>query len=461
MSDFPSGKFGRGGRFAKAGLKVGTNYAKYHLNKLVAKDGDEGRKKRLNEKNAAAIYNEFTRLRGTALKIAQSMSMDYSGLLPDEYITMMSQAQYRVPPINRTLIRRIIKNELGKYPEELFESFNPEALAAASLGQVHQGVLKTGEKVAVKIQYPNIRETISSDLSMARMLFSRIVKGDISEYMAEIKSKLLEETDYLHEGRQIEFFAERYTSDHLITPRWHPDYSTDKVLTMRFVEGQHLEEFLEQNPDQEERDYFGQLMWDFFHDQINEAHTIHADAHPGNFLFTPDKKLGVVDFGCTKTFPRDFFFYYMYAVPAHLNDNEPELRELFHRLEILDYKRDSLQENNERNFDFFRNFGRAFTKPYTRDLFDFDNADFQEEIARFIREATAFEEPLGSRHFIYASRVHLGLYTMLMRLGAHIDTRRSKAIIDRYIQSESPHFREEKDDLVLFQSTSVTPDVSG
>ena len=456
MSDFPSNKFDRGRHFARAGLKVGTNYAKYHLNKLVNKNTNGEEKSQLNEKNAQAIYNEFTQLRGTALKIAQSLSMDYNGLLPDEYIDVMSQAQYRVPPINRALVRSIMKNELGQYPEKLFESFNLDAVAAASIGQVHQGMLQDGQKVAVKIQYPHIRNTISSDLSMAHAIFKRMVKGDISQYFDEVANKLMEETDYLHEGQEIEFYAKRYTSDHLITPRWFKDLSTDKILTMTFVEGQHLEEFLATNPSQEKRDFFGQLLWNFFHDQINESHTIHADAHPGNFLFTPDDKLGVLDFGCVKQFPRDFFFYYMYALPAHLNNDKAELTELFNKLEILGVGKQA-KENDDLNFDFFRNFGRAFTKPYRFDQFDFGDTTFKEEISYYIKKATSFDEPVGSRHFVYASRVHLGLYTMLMKLRATVDTRRSREIIDGYIKSEKDHFIGEDEDLGQFQMSQMPP----
>jgi len=450
MSDFPSNKFNRGRHFARAGLKVGTNYAKYHLNKLINKETDGKEKNQLNEKNAKAIYNEFTRLRGTALKIAQSLSMDYSGLLPDEYIDVMSQAQYRVPPINKALVRSIIKKELGKYPEQLFKSFDMDAIAAASIGQVHQAILQNDDKVAIKIQYPHIRETISSDLSMARAIFKRMVKGDIDQYFDEIGEKLIEETDYLHEGNEIEFYAKRYTSDHLITPRWYRDLSTDKILTMSFVEGQHLEEFLKTDPSQEERDHFGQLLWDFFHDQINDSHTIHADAHPGNFLYTPEHNLGVLDFGCVKKFPRDFFFYYMYALPAHLNNDVEELKKLFHKLEILGYGEHSRQ-NDEENFEFFRNFGWTFTKPYRHDIFDFGESGFKDEITYYIKGASVFEEPVGSRHFVYASRVHLGLYTMLMKLRARIDTTKSREIIDNYIESERTHFTAEKKMLVQNQ----------
>src|SRR6056297_2210918 len=165
--DFPSSKFDRGKIFAKTGLKVGTNYAKRYLKKSVGKKETEEEGRQFHTENARQVFNEFTKLRGTALKISQSLSMD-EGMLPDEFAEVMSEAQYSVPPINKALARSIIKKELGDYPEQLFAEFDSKALAAASIGQVHQARLDDGRKVAVKIQYPNVRNTIHSDMAMAK-----------------------------------------------------------------------------------------------------------------------------------------------------------------------------------------------------------------------------------------------------------------------------------------------------
>ncbi|MDC0979527.1 AarF/UbiB family protein, partial [Balneolaceae bacterium] len=159
MSDFPSSKFERGRIIAKTGLKVGTNYAQRYLKKRIT--GKEESAKEFHSENAREVFKEFTKLRGTALKIAQGMSMD-QGFLPEEFAEVMTQAQYSVPPINKALVRAIIKRELGEYPEQIFAHFEADAFAAASIGQVHKAELKDGRKVAIKIQYPNVRETIDS-----------------------------------------------------------------------------------------------------------------------------------------------------------------------------------------------------------------------------------------------------------------------------------------------------------
>lgn len=175
MSDFPSSKFERSKIIAKTGIKVGSNYAQRYLKKKVL--GKEENAKDFHKSNANEVFKEFTKLRGTALKIAQGMSMD-NGFLPEEFADVMSQAQYSVPPINKALVRTIIKKELGDYPEKIFAKFDAQAFAAASIGQVHKAELKDGRKVAVKIQYPNVRETISSDMAVAKSLAKRLIKRE-------------------------------------------------------------------------------------------------------------------------------------------------------------------------------------------------------------------------------------------------------------------------------------------
>ncbi|MEX2478611.1 MAG: AarF/ABC1/UbiB kinase family protein [Gracilimonas sp.] len=426
--DFPSSKFERGSRIAKTGIKVGTNYAKRYLKKKTGKtngdsDGD------FHSENAKEVFKEFTKLRGTALKIAQGMSMD-QGFLPEEFAEVMTQAQYSVPPINKALVRSIIKKELGAYPEQLFSSFESEAFAAASIGQVHKAELKYGQKVAIKIQYPNVRETIGSDLGLAKILVKRIVKkgSDIDPYFDEVKETLLEETDYINEGKQIDLFRERFGGLNIVIPEWVEEYSTDKVLCMTYLEGRHLNEFLKEDPDQETRDHFGQLLWDFFHQQIQDMDYVHADTHPGNFLFTYDGKLGVIDFGCVKKFPEAFFMDYLRLLPTHLHDDEEAIRDLYEKLNVIITDSDN-PDKEEEYFNFARNYGMTFAEPYKYEVFDFGDEEYRNTIKYFTKDAPIGNEPRGSQHFLYTTRVHLGLYNLLMKMGAYINTTKSKEIL--------------------------------
>lgn len=433
MSDFPSSALHRSGIIAKTGLKVGASYAGQHLKDILNGKTDVEARKSLNKKNAERMFKDFSRLRGTALKLAQTMSLD-NALIPEEMAEVMAQAQYSVPPINKALVSTLVKRELGKYPEEIFAKFEPEAIAAASIGQVHRAWLHDGTAVAVKIQYPNMRDTIQTDMGIARLFMDRIIGKEKAEmYIEEVRLKLLEETDYLNEGANLMHYHEKFTGAKFVTPQWLPEYSTSKVLTMTFLEGRHMNEFLGSNPSQEEKNHFGQHFWDFFHDQIDFSYTVYADAHPGNFLFMPDGRLGILDFGCVKVSPPDFFNNYIRLFDVHMADDLAHIRNVYTALEMVDPNQS--RSDDEAFVAFARAFGNLFLTPYRQDVFDFGIADFSKDVARYGREATAFTEPRGSRHFIFVTRLHVGLYRILMQLGAQVTTSESRAILASYLKT--------------------------
>lgn len=427
--DFPASKFDRGKIFAKTGLKVGANYARYLKNRVTDRSGDKhAQKEALNTKNAKDIYAELTKLRGTALKLAQSMSMD-TGVLPDEFMDVMAQAQYKVPPMNQALVRKRIRDGLGQFPEMLFDTFQGEAIAAASIGQVHRATLSDGRDVAVKVQYPNIRNTIESDLGVARQLFKRLVSGPyLDDYFEEIRSMLMLETDYENEAQNIDFFADQYDHDFVVTPRAVHEYTSETVLTMTFVEGQHMEEFLAGQPGSERRNHFGQLLWDFVHEQIAANHcTLHADAHPGNFLFREDGRLGVIDFGCVKRFPQDFRDDMIRLWNARINDDEDGIHDLLRKLDIL--HSDMNAATRARVTSFFDRFGRLIVRPYRSDTFDFGEEAFFTELKACFKEGSQLRETSGSHHFIFINKVLVGLFSLMSQLKPTLDTRRSRQLL--------------------------------
>lgn len=432
--DFPSSRFERGRSIAKTGFKIGTNYAKYHMKEAMGRKSTPEDRSELNRSNAGELFKEFSKLRGTALKLAQGMSLD-NAILPEEFADVLTQAQYGVPPINRVLVRNIIKKQLGDWPEHIFQEFEPEACAAASLGQVHKAVLKDGTPVAVKVQYPNVRDTISSDLSMAKLIFRQIVSGQkADEYFAEVGDKLMEETDYELEGRQISDFRAKYDDGEIAVPDWYPEFSTRTVLTMQWLEGRHLGDFLKENPTQEQRNHYGQLLWDFFHKQINDSFTVHADAHPGNYSFMQDGRLGVLDFGCVKVCPKDFFMDYMRLFLAHRKQDDATMKQLYKRLEII-ADPENMDAADEQFFEYSMRLGKIFVSPYDHDTFDFGAPEFSKKFSALAREATKFREPRGSRHFIYVARAHLGMYQMLMKMGAQVDIRPGRERLEDFLSN--------------------------
>lgn len=431
--NFPASKLERSTIFAKTGLKVGKNYAKYLADRVTGGDAEE-QKRALNTQNAKDLFREFTHLRGTALKLAQSMSMD-TGMMPDEFMEVMAEAQYDVPPMNKALVRKRIQDALGRFPTLLFDEFDLEAMAAASIGQVHRARLADGRDVAVKVQYPNVQETIQSDLTVARTLFQRLVRGgDIDEHFEEVRARLEEETDYLNEAANIDFFAEQYTRDGIVTPKAVDEYTTETILTMTYVEGRHLDTFLDEDPDQATRDHFGQLLWDFLHRQVaSDQRTLHADAHPGNFLFRDDDQLGVIDFGCVKTFPKAFRDDMLRLYRARMAHDEDEIDRLLHRLDILhDDLSASMREEIRR---FFDRYGSLLVEPYRQKHFDFGAPDFRERLHDCFQEASRLREVVGSPHFIFLNKALVGLLNLLTQLQPRIDTTESLSLLNEKLDA--------------------------
>jgi len=433
--DFPASKLERSKIFAKTGLEVGKNYAQYLADRVTGRGGDaDQRKSDLNTQNAEALFREFTRLRGTALKLAQSMSMD-TGMMPDEFMEVMAEAQYSVPPMNKALVRKRIRDGLGQFPELIFDAFEPEAMAAASIGQVHRATLSDGHDVVIKVQYPNVRETIESDLSVARTLFKRLVSGgNVDEHFEELRARLREETDYLNEAQNIDYFAEEFHRDGIVTPRSVPEHTTETVLTMTHVEGRHLDAFLDDDPDQATRDQYGQLLWDFLHEQVaGNQRTLHADTHPGNFLFRDDGTLGVIDFGCVKTLPQAFRDDMLRLYRARMAHDEAQIDHLLHELDIL---HDGLSASvRDEIRQFFDRYGLLIVEPYREPQFDFGDADFRKRLHECFQQASQLREVAGSPHFIFLNKALVGLLNLLTKLQPTIDTTYSLSLLNDELEA--------------------------
>ena len=191
----PTSKIQRATKLIQTGAKVGVNYMKYYGEKLIT--SEEKAKENLNESNAEDIYNGLKTMKGSALKVAQMLSMEKS-ILPRAYVEKFSLAQFSVPPLSAPLVVKSFKKYFGKHPAQIFDQFNLTSVNAASIGQVHKAE-HNGEKLAVKIQYPGIAESISSDLALVKPIAMKMfnIKGENSErYFKEVEEKLTEETYY-------------------------------------------------------------------------------------------------------------------------------------------------------------------------------------------------------------------------------------------------------------------------
>ena len=303
--NIPISKLGRTSKLVKTGAKLGVNYLKYYGDKFV--NTEETARERLDENNANDIYDSLKTMKGSALKMAQMMSMERS-IMPKAYVDKFSLSHFSVPPLSGPLVLRTFKKSFGKLPLQLFDSFDNEAVNAASIGQVHLAE-KEGKKLAVKIQYPGVARSIKSDLAIVKPIAMKMFKlsGEHAEtYFKEVESKLVEETNYTLELAQSEEVSKLCQHlPNLKFPKYYPEFSSSEIITMDWMQGVHLSEFIKKNGNQDAANLVGQTLWDFYMYQIHVLRNVHADPHPGNFLVSSDFEVIALDFGCMKRIPED------------------------------------------------------------------------------------------------------------------------------------------------------------
>lgn len=422
QNSIPTSKVQRSAKFVKTGLKVGGNYIKHYSKKLFNPDMD---KSELNEDNASDIYESLSELKGSALKVAQMLSMD-KNLLPQAYTDKFSQSQYNAPPLSGPLIVQTFKKYFGKSPEKIFDKFNVRSSNAASIGQVHQAELN-GKKLAIKIQYPGVGDSISSDLKLVKPFAFRMLgmsEKELDIYMNEVEERLLEETDYeLEVRRSIEFSTACIGLDNVVFPKYYPELSSKRIITMDWLEGKHLREFLKTHPSQALRNRIGQALWDFYNFQQHELRAVHADPHPGNFMITPEGKLGIIDFGCIKEMPEDFYYPFFSLTSSNLMENKEETMKAFRLLDMI-HPNDTPAQI-EFYYRMYKQMIGLFAKPYITDHFDFGQSAFFDELYGFgekVSKMPEFKQARGVKHFIYVNRTNFGLYNILHELKAEVKT---------------------------------------
>ncbi|MFT4752724.1 MAG: putative unusual protein kinase regulating ubiquinone biosynthesis (AarF/ABC1/UbiB family) [Salibacteraceae bacterium] len=418
----PITKIQRASKLVVTGAKVGVNYVKYYKDKIVS--DQETAQRNLDTNNANDIYDGLKNLKGSALKMAQMLSMDKS-VLPQAYVEKFSLSQFSVPPLSPALVVKTFKKYFGKSPGEIFDKFDSSAIQAASIGQVHKATLKSKD-LAVKIQYPGVADSIKSDLAMvkpiAMSMFNIPSKGS-EKYFKEVENKLMEETDYLMEIEQsISISKACEKLPNLLFPKYYPELSSNRIITMDWMSGRHLSDFTKANDDKDSGQLVGQTLWDFYMYQFHYLKKVHADPHPGNFLVSESNELIALDFGCMKDIPENFYTPYFELASSKVFENKDVFHEKLLQLEMLK-STDSVSET-EMFTEMFYEMLKLFTRPLSGDYFDFSDATFFDEIAqlgeKFSKNTELFKADAsrGSEHFIYMNRTFFGLYNLMFDLKA-------------------------------------------
>jgi len=417
LDSIPTSKIQRASKLIQTGAKVGVNYLKYYGDKLTKTE--EEAKESLNLSNAEDIYDGLKQMKGSALKVAQMLSMEKS-ILPRAYVEKFSLSQFSVPPLSAPLVLKTFKKYFGKNPNEIFDTFNLESINAASIGQVHQAELN-GKKLAVKIQYPGVADSISSDLALVKPIAIKMfnIKGkDSDKYFKEVEYKLIEETDYINEVKQSKEVVQACKHlPNLLFPNYYEEWSSERIITMDWMTGKHLSEFTAVNNNQELANTIGQGLWDFYMYQMHTIKKVHADPHPGNFLVSDEGKLIVLDFGCMKEVPDDFYVPYFDLAKKENINNPVFFEEKLYELEIL--KPEDTKEEKIFFSKLFHEMLSLFTQPFHNETFDFSDETFFGKIAELGERYSKSTEirnmngNRGSKHFIYINRTFFGLYNLM------------------------------------------------
>ena len=370
----------------------------------------------LHRKNAERIYNLCVEMRGGLIKIGQFAST-YMNILPPVYAEYLSLLQDKVPPFPFEAIARRIETELGRPIADVFAGIDPEPLAAASIAQVHAAELLDGTTVVVKVQTPDIEQTVEIDLTAFTIvadimndLFPQLGLSGISRALAEA---VREELDYGRELENIRDFRKQLVDNPcLAVPEVYPQASTRRLLTMERLTGQGLIPFLE-TASPERRNRFLGLIAKSFCAQIVSHGFFHADPHPGNIIVLADDRLGLIDFGCVERFSPEIYALYARMIAAILSRNVDEMTRLF---SDMGFAGDTEQTETLRQMA--TDFMELLMLSPDQNLAD---ADLSQKISRALELLRKYPSVRVPRHFVLLGRTLLTLGGIMMRYNPDIN----------------------------------------
>jgi predicted unusual protein kinase regulating ubiquinone biosynthesis (AarF/ABC1/UbiB family) len=412
----------RGMAALRLAARGGARYAS-NAPRLFARAGEHRQQLRndLALQTAEDVAATLGTMKGVLMKLGQMASYVDDGLSPAARRTL-SRLQDSVPPMSADLAAQVVAEELGSPPEQVFATWDPQPIAAASIGQVHRAITRDGRAVAVKVQYPGIAETIAADLGnvglLRRMLKITAPSQDVDALIAELRERVTEELDYRSEARNQQLFADFYDGHPTIAvPRIVPELSTRRVVTSDLADGARFAELA--GWPQAERDLAAETIYRFVFRSLYEAHAFNGDPHPGNYLFHGGGRVTFLDFGLVKYFT-DEEMRPLAAMVKHLCvDDDPEgFRRAMVQAGFLvpdtPVPTPVVVEHMAVFYDTVREPGpRTMTGEYA---------------SAVIRRFFDFRSPLAPyaripRSYVILQRINLGLFALLGELSATADWR--------------------------------------
>ncbi len=406
-----------GGRIARYGRVSGT------MAGLAAKLAGEkflGLKIERNE-HAEKLVLALGNLKGPLMKVGQILST-IPEALPKEYAQEFQQLQSNAPPMGWPFVRRRMKTELGANWESKFKSFEREAAAAASLGQVHRATSLDGEKLACKLQYPDMSSAIDADLNQLKIIFSIYEKYDkaikTGEIHTELAQRLREELDYKLEAKHAKLYSHMLRNEkHVHVPKIIDDLSTDRLLTSSWMEGTRIMDFIDK--DTETRNTLAMNMFRAWYVPLYNYGVIHGDPHLGNYTVRDDLSINLMDFGCVRVFPVEFIGGVIDLYNALKNDDFDLSAHAYETWGFKDLSKEQVETLNIwAHFlygpvleDKIRPIGEVTNGIYGRDT--------AEKVHKKLKElGNGVQIP---REFVFMDRAALGLGSLFLHLKAEIN----------------------------------------
>lgn len=430
MSEIPEGSVARGAKIAKLPISAAGRFTLGLGQRLIGRDREDVSAE-IGQKTAEQVFQVLGTLKGGAMKFGQALSV-YEAAIPEEYAAPYREAltklQNAAPPMAISAVHTMLAQQLGSGWRQHFQDFDDEAIAAASIGQVHRGIWKDGSPVAVKIQYPGAAAALKTDLDqLARIapLLGVLAPGiDMRPLISELRERVLDELDYRLEADNQRAFAAAFAHDpDFVIPRVYA--SSPKVLVSAWVDGVGLSRIIADGT-ADQRDTAGAQLALLHFAAPERVGLLHADPHPGNYLVTDDGRLGVVDFGSVAKLPDGSPPVIGMVARIALDDDADGIIDL---LRSMSFVREPFEPDPQTLIDFLV----PFAEPLLAEEFTFSRGWLRAQADKLTRFSSA--ESKLARHlnmppeFLMIHRVTFGTLGVLCQLGATV---RLREIVERW-----------------------------
>jgi len=419
MAERPATKGRRLIRLASMTARVATRYTTSRVKSVFqSKEAAERDRIKTHEQAGELITKTLGELKGAVMKVGQMASIA-GDLLPKEMSDALAALQREAPPMDFEVIAEQIEKELGSPPMLLFDAFDTEPFASASIGQVHRARTDDGREVVVKVQYPGVDAAVDSDLAQLKFALraSGLIKLErkaLDAVFAELKARLHEELDYCNEADNVRLFGDYYR-DHpkVIVPEVVGERSSQRVLTLTYEPGHHITELEEFG--QEVRNQIGAALFRVLADQIFNLQVLHADPNPGNFAFRPDGTVVIYDFGCVKRLDPEIIEAYRDTIRAGFAEDYAGIEDGLIRLGARNLDGPTVP------LDYYKPWRDIFMRPLLGDdPYDYGRSSLQHDAIKLVpgfltKYLRSFQPPV---ELVFLDRVVVGHYGNLRKLGA-------------------------------------------